>query len=187
MTMTKSEKPSFVLRNTSFTQRERWMPAIACSTCLSRSVLSCAAFFRLNRFMHLRFVALETGVLQQGYVVWVGNVFRFGDLLVMGLAWIGLAQIRNSFFLEGGNHDILLTMDFLLTTIVQSLFFRIFGSLTPPFGTVNDGICLFLNFFGSRSGSYPRSSKACFNTGNNVWIHSLACDWLIPNSSPIID
>ena len=32
MTMTKSEKPSFVLRNTSFTHRERLMPAIACST-----------------------------------------------------------------------------------------------------------------------------------------------------------
>ncbi len=32
MTMAKSEKPSFVLRNTSFTQRERLIPAIACST-----------------------------------------------------------------------------------------------------------------------------------------------------------
>src|SRR5574341_1073740 len=30
--MIKSEKPSFVLRNTSFTMRERLMPAIACST-----------------------------------------------------------------------------------------------------------------------------------------------------------
>jgi hypothetical protein len=32
MTMTKSEKPSLVLRNTSFTHRERLMPAMACST-----------------------------------------------------------------------------------------------------------------------------------------------------------
>lgn len=32
ITMTKSEKPSFVLRKTSFTLRERLMPAIACST-----------------------------------------------------------------------------------------------------------------------------------------------------------
>lgn len=32
ITMTKSEKPSFVFRNTSFTLRERLMPAIACST-----------------------------------------------------------------------------------------------------------------------------------------------------------
>ena len=32
MTMTKSEKPSLVFRNTSFTHRERLMPAMACST-----------------------------------------------------------------------------------------------------------------------------------------------------------
>lgn len=32
ITMTKSEKPSFVFRNTSFTDRERLMPAITCST-----------------------------------------------------------------------------------------------------------------------------------------------------------
>lgn len=32
MTITKSEKPSFVLRNTSFTLRERLIPEMACST-----------------------------------------------------------------------------------------------------------------------------------------------------------
>ena len=94
--------------------------------------------------MYPGFVALKACVLQQGHVVWVGDVFRLGYLLVMGFAWIGLAQKGNSLFLDGGNHDILITMDFLLATIVQSLFFRIFGSLTPPCGTVNDGIRLFL-------------------------------------------
>ena len=37
ITMTRSEKPSLVLRNTSFTLREGLMPAIACST-LTRSL-----------------------------------------------------------------------------------------------------------------------------------------------------
>ena len=68
--------------------------------------------------MHLRFVALETGVLQQGHVVWVADVFRLGHLLIMGFAWVGLAQKGNLLFLDGRNHDILITMNFLLTTIV---------------------------------------------------------------------
>ena len=72
-------------------------------------------------------------------LVWVSDIFHFGYLFVMGFAWVGLAQKRNSLFLDGRNHDILITMNFLLATVVQSLFFHFFWSLTPPFGTVNDG------------------------------------------------
>lgn len=53
MTMTKSEKPFFVLRSTSFTHRERLMPAIACST-LTRTldILRLFAFsFSVNSFL----------------------------------------------------------------------------------------------------------------------------------------
>jgi hypothetical protein len=53
MTMTKSEKPSFVLRNISFTHRERLMPAIACST-LTRTldILRLLAFsFSVSSFL----------------------------------------------------------------------------------------------------------------------------------------
>jgi hypothetical protein len=53
MTMTKSEKPSFVLRSTSFTDRERLMPAIACST-LTRTLDIFRLFvfsFSVNSFL----------------------------------------------------------------------------------------------------------------------------------------
>jgi len=51
--MTKSEKPSFVFRKTSFTHRERLMPAIACST-LTRTldILRLFAFsFSVSSFL----------------------------------------------------------------------------------------------------------------------------------------
>ena len=53
MTMTKSKKPFLVLRNTSFTQRERLMPAMACST-LTRTldILRLLAFsFSVSSFL----------------------------------------------------------------------------------------------------------------------------------------
>lgn len=53
MTMTRSEKPSFVLRKTSLTHRERLMPAIACSI-LTRTldILRLFVFsFSVNSFL----------------------------------------------------------------------------------------------------------------------------------------
>ena len=93
----------------------------------------------------------------------------------MGFAWVGLAQIRNSLCLDGGNHDILVTVGFLLAAVVPSLLLRLFWSLRLPFDAINYGsdcillvLLAFLELFGSRSGSYPRSSKACFKIGNKI-------------------
>lgn len=51
-------------------------------------------------------------------MVWVGDVFRFGYLLVMGFTWVRLAQKGNSLFLDGCNYNILIAMSFLLATVV---------------------------------------------------------------------
>ncbi len=68
--------------------------------------------------MHLGFVALKACVLQQSHMVWVGDVFRFGYLLVMSFAWVGLTQKGNSPFLDGRDHKVLIAVNFLLAAIV---------------------------------------------------------------------
>src|SRR6516162_233059 len=73
-----SETPSFVFRNTSFTMRQRFTPARACSTLtrmranfrfvrFSAGVSSPLGglFFRLASLLARRFVPLEAGVLVQ--------------------------------------------------------------------------------------------------------------------------
>ena len=114
MTMTKSEKPSLVLRNKSFTHRERVTPAMAYSTltrtldilrlfAFSFSVSSFLRVFRLNVLIYLGFVALKACVLKQSHAFRVSDPFFLSHLLVMGFAWSSLAQVRNSLFLDGGN------------------------------------------------------------------------------------
>jgi hypothetical protein len=70
MTMTKSEKLSFVLRNTSFTHRERLMPAMACST-LTRTldILRLFAFSCLVNSFLRGFFSVESS-----YVPWVRSL-----------------------------------------------------------------------------------------------------------------
>jgi len=73
--MTKSETPSLVFRNTSFTMRQRFTPDKACSTLTRmrasfRLVRFSAAvssprggfFFRLASFLDRWFVPLESGI-----------------------------------------------------------------------------------------------------------------------------
>lgn len=57
----------------------------------------------------------------------------------MRFAWVGLPQIRHAFSLDGGDHNILVTMDFLLAAVVQSLFFGLFWPLAASFRAIDDG------------------------------------------------
>src|SRR5438270_5785621 len=106
--MTKSESPSLVFLNTSFTMRDRFTPARACSTLTrmranfrflrfsaSVSFPRGGFFFRLAGFLHCWLIALESGVLVQGGLRWVGDPLVIGYLFVMRLAGARLAQVVN--------------------------------------------------------------------------------------------
>src|SRR2546423_6611577 len=108
--MTESESPSFVFRKTSFTIRQRFTPARACSTAtrmranfrfvrFSASVSSPRGgfFFRLAGFLHRRLIALESGILVQGGLRRIGDPFLIGYLFLMRLAGVRLAQVVNPF------------------------------------------------------------------------------------------
>lgn len=150
--MTKSEKPSLVFLKTSFTQRERLTPEIACST-LTRTLeilrlrsFSLAVnsflrgFFRLTQFADLRLVPLKTRVFMQGDMFWVRDILCIGHVLIVRFAGVRLAEIGNAFFLGGRNDHILIRMDFLLTAVKKCLFFRVFWPLAASFRTINDRI-----------------------------------------------
>src|SRR4051794_37386522 len=103
--MTESESPSFVFRNTSFTTRQRFTPARACSTATRmranfRFVRFSAAvssprggfFFPLAGSLSRRLVPLEPRVLVQPRPRRVGDARLVGDPLVVLLAGVGAAQ-----------------------------------------------------------------------------------------------
>src|SRR5271165_4227975 len=103
--MAESESPSLVFRKTSFTMRERFTPARACSTLTRmranfRFVRFSAAvssprggfFFRLASLLDRWFVPLEAGILVQDSLRRIANSFRIGYLLVVGLANASPAQ-----------------------------------------------------------------------------------------------
>src|SRR5690242_11626284 len=103
--MAASEAPALVFRKTSFTMRDRFTPARACSTRTRRlanfrlvrfsagvSSPRRGFFFRLAGLGHRGFVPLESRIVVQGRPRRIGDVFLIGDLLVMGLADIGPAQ-----------------------------------------------------------------------------------------------
>src|SRR3990172_12376707 len=73
-------------------------------------------------------------------MLWIRNILGVGNFLVVRLSRVRLAEIRHSFSLGSCNHNILITMDFLLATVVQSLFFGLFWPLAASFRTINDGI-----------------------------------------------
>lgn len=86
----------------------------------------------------MRFIALKTGVFSEFAPARIYNLLSIRDLLVMRLAGIGLAQIAHPFGPRVCNHDVLVTVGFLLTTVVKHLFFRVFGALPPPFRSINE-------------------------------------------------
>src|SRR5262245_19692047 len=103
--MDASESPSVVFRNTSFTMRERFAPARACSTPtrmraslrfirFSPAVSSPRGgfFFRLAGPSHHRLVSLESAVLVQHRPRRVANPCLVRDPLVVRLARVRPAQ-----------------------------------------------------------------------------------------------
>jgi hypothetical protein len=79
-------------------------------------------------------------------------------------------------------------MDFLLATVVQSMFFGLWRRLSVPSKMeptpVFSILLLFPEFLWVSPGAYSRSSNVCFRMGRRRWIHSLAWDGPIPNNSP---
>src|SRR5438067_7953990 len=106
--MTASDTPSLVLRKTSLTMRERFTPARSCSPltriCANFRFLRFSAsvssprggfFFRLASFLHCRLIALEAGILVHGDPRRTGDPFLIGNLFLMRLARVRLAQVAN--------------------------------------------------------------------------------------------
>jgi hypothetical protein len=149
--MTESDTPSLVFRNTSFTMRQRFTPASACSTRTRmranlRLVRFSAAvssprggfFFRLASFLHHRLVPLESGILVQHRPRWIGDVFLVGDRLVGRLADLGATQELDRSLSDRGDDHVLVAVGLLPATVVQGLFFRAFRPLAPAFRAVDD-------------------------------------------------
>src|SRR5438132_1354547 len=149
--MTESETPSAVSRKTSFTMRQRFTPARACSTRTRtrpsfRLVRFSAAvnappggfFFRLAGLHSLWLVALEAAVLVQDGPRRIGDPLPVGDAFVRRPPSAGAAQEADA--PATGVHDdhILVAVDLLPAAVVRRLFFRVFRPLAPPLGPVDD-------------------------------------------------
>ena len=65
---------------------------------------------------------------------------RINDLLVMDLARLGGAQIHDFVGLRIHPKDILVSMRLLLAAIMGFLLLRIFQTLTPPNGGINQQV-----------------------------------------------
>src|SRR5438132_4972550 len=149
--MAESETPSLVFRSGSLTMRQRFTPAIACSTLTRmranfRFVRFSAAvssprggfFFRLASLLDRRVIPLEAGILVQDGLRRIGNPFVIGNLLVVRLAHARRAQEVDAFPRQGHDDDILVGVRLLLAAGVQGLFFQVFRPLPSAFGAVDD-------------------------------------------------
>jgi len=149
--MTESETPSLVFRNTSFTMRQRFTPASACSTRTRmranlRFVHFSAAvsfprggfFFRLASFLHRWLVPLKSSILVQHRPRWRGDAFLVGDLLVGRLAGVGATQEADPFPLDSGDDHVLVAVCLLPATVMQGLFLRVFRPSATTFRAIND-------------------------------------------------
>src|SRR3954464_6670958 len=149
--MTESDTPSLVFRNTSFTMRQRFTPASACSTRtrmranlrfvrISAAVSSPRGgfFFRLACFLHSWLVPLESGILVQHRPRWIGDAFLVGDRLVGRLADVGATQEVDRFLSDRGDDHVLVAASLLPAAVVQGLFLRVLRPLAPAFRAVDD-------------------------------------------------
>lgn len=101
----RSEKPSLVLRRTSFTIRQRLTPAMVFSTMtrapeISSFIHSSSAlkslpfgFFWLKSQDAFRFITLEPSVLAQSCTGWVSNGMLVNNLFVVFLTHFRRAQV----------------------------------------------------------------------------------------------
>src|SRR5215831_5450476 len=121
--MTESDTPSLVFRNTSFTMRQRFTPASACSTRTRmranfRFVRFSAAvnsprggfFFRLVRFLYRGLVPLESSILVQHRPRWIGEAYLLGDRLVGRLADVGATPEVDRFASDRGHDHVLVAV-----------------------------------------------------------------------------
>jgi hypothetical protein len=114
--------------------------AFDCAVSPRASVLFCAAFFRLIGLAHRRFIALKACILVQCRFAGIGNRLAVGNLLVVDLAGIGLAQVINALVLRVDDHYILVAMGLFLAAVMQSLFLRVFWPLAASLGAVYDQV-----------------------------------------------
>src|SRR5882724_9345869 len=149
--MAASDTPSLVLRNTSLTMRQRFTPARSCSTwiriCASFRLVRFSAsvssprggfFFRLAGLLHRRLIALESGILVQGGLRRVGDPFLIGDLFLMRLARVRLAEVVNPFSPGVDDDHVLVAMLLLAPAVKKGLFFGFFRPLAAPLGGIDD-------------------------------------------------
>ena len=145
--MTASDTPSLVFRNTSFTMRQRFTPASACSTLTRmranfRFVRFSAAvssprggfFFRLAGFLDRWLVPLKSGIFVQYRLRRIGNAFLIGNFFVVRLTDVGPAQEPNTFTLSIHDDHVLVAVGFLLPAVVRRPVFQgfsAFGAAVP--------------------------------------------------------
>lgn len=140
--MDTSDNPGFWLRNTSLTIRQRFTPAMACSTrtriCASLRLADLSAFvssrprgffFRLAGLLNRRLVPLETGILVQDGPGWIMQVRLVGDALVMGLAGIRLTEEHDTFTGTADHEYVLIGVGFLLAAVMQPPVSRPFSAV----------------------------------------------------------
>src|SRR4051812_18453329 len=143
--MDASDNPGFLFRKTSLTIRLRFTPAMACSTrtrsfaslrltCFSAAVNARPRgfFFRLAGLLHRWLIALKPCVLVQGGTGWIRQVGLIGDPLVVGLPGIRPAEEQHLLIRGAGHEDVLVRVRFLLATVVEGLFVRVFRALPAP-------------------------------------------------------
>src|SRR5262249_27370869 len=132
--MTASDVPSALFRKTSFTIRQRFTPARACSTRtrmrpslrlarLSVAVSSPPAgfFFRLASLRPRRLVPLEAAVLVQDRARRVGDPLPVGDGLVRHTARVAAAEVIDALAAHLDNDHVLVAVGLLPAAVVRGL------------------------------------------------------------------
>src|SRR5262245_61410317 len=147
--MTASESPALVFRKVSLTIRALFTPASPCSTftrtraslrlvrfAAGVSSLRRGFFFRLASFLDQRFVALKASVFVQHRIRRIGDAFTIRNLLLVGLASVGLTQELHTPMRDADDDHVLVRVRFLLPTVGEGLFCRAFRPLAPALGGV---------------------------------------------------
>ena len=146
--MTRSEKPTLVLRNVSLTMRHRLTPAMTCSTSILKPEMirlrktSSAAnslplgFFWLRNEHTGWLISLKATILTQRGRRRIGYIGLVSHFLVMGLAWLCWTEIEYPVGLGIDYQQVFVRMGFLLAAVMLSLFLTVLGSLPPTFSAI---------------------------------------------------
>lgn len=88
----------------------------------------------------LRRITLKACILTQRGLSGIRNLFAVSDLLVMGLARLGRAQVTDALRPRVDNDHILVRMHLFLATVMKRLFFRLFRPLAAALRAINNVI-----------------------------------------------